>query len=165
MADSFSYTIRPATTSDEPFLWEMLYQALYVEGQEPYPRDVLKQPKIARYMKDCGRAGDLGFIAIDSGNQPVGAVWCRLMNGEEKGFAYLDDHTPELGIAVMPEQRGKGIGTALLKRLLEAAKNLYPAVSLSVSPKNRAMQLYERLGFETVDVRATHPVMRRKLNV
>lgn len=165
MADSSSYTIRPAMASDEPFLWDMLYQALHVEGQESYPRDVLNQPKIAKYVKYWGRAGDLGFVAVDSDNQPIGAVWCRLLNGEDRGFAYLDDHTPELGIAVLPEHRGEGIGTALLERLLEDAKDLYAAVSLSVSPKNRAMRLYQRLGFETVDVRETHPVMRRRLSV
>ncbi len=165
MTDSFSYTIRPALSSDEPFLREMFYQALHVEGQEPYPREVLDRPKIAKYIRDWGRAGDLGFVAVDSNRQPIGAVWCRLLNGEEKGFAHIDDETPELGVAVSPEHRGKGIGTALLEQLLKAAGNLYPSIALSVSPKNRAIELYERLGFETVDVCETFPVMRRKLSV
>ncbi len=165
MTDSFSYTIRPALSSDEPFLREMFYQALHVEGQEPYPREVLDRPKIAKYIRDWGRAGDLGFVAVDSNRQPIGAVWCRLLNGEEKGFAHIDDETPELGVAVSPEHRGKGIGTALLEQLLKAARNLYPSIALSVSPKNRAIELYESLGFETVDVRETFPVMRRKLSV
>ncbi len=165
MINSPGFTIRPAFSSDETFLWEILYQALHVEGQEPYPRDVLERPKIAKYIRDWGRAGDLGYIALNEDEQPVGAVWCRLLNGEEKGFAHLDDKTPELGIAVSPEYRGKGIGTALIIQLLEAAKGLYPAVALSVSPKNRAAELYERLGFETVDVRETFPVMRKKLSV
>jgi len=165
MTDSFSYTIRPALSSDEPFLREMFYQALHVEGQEPYPREVLDCPKIAKYIRDWGRAGDLGFVAENSTGQPIGAVWCRLLNGEEKGFAHLDDETPELGIAVSPECRGKGIGTDLIERLLEAAESLYPAIALSVSPKNRAIELYKRLGFEAVDVRETFPVMRKKLSV
>jgi ribosomal protein S18 acetylase RimI-like enzyme len=165
MTDSVNYTIRPALSSDEPFLREMFYQALHVEGQEPYPREVLDRPKIAKYIRDWGRAGDLGFIAVDSNNLPIGAIWCRVLNGEEKGFAYIDDETPELGIAVSPEHRSKGIGTALIKWLLEAAESFYPAIALSVSPNNRAIELYERLGFETVDVRETFPVMRRKLSV
>ena len=165
MTDFVNYTIRPALSSDEPFLREMFYQALHVEGQEPYPREVLDRPKIAKYIRDWGRAGDLGFIAVDSNSQPIGAVWCRLLNPEEKGFAHIDDETPELGVAVSPEHRSKGIGTALIKRLLESAESFYPAIALSVSPKNRAIQLYERLGFETVDVRETFPVMRRKLRV
>ena len=78
---------------------------------------------------------------------------------------FINDETPELGIAVSPEHRGKGVGAALIKRLLEAAESLYPAIVLSVSPKNRAIGLYERLGFEKVDVRETFPVMIRKLRV
>ena len=42
----------PIKDSDEPFLWEMLYQALYVpEGQPPFPRDILREPDIACYVQ------------------------------------------------------------------------------------------------------------------
>jgi ribosomal protein S18 acetylase RimI-like enzyme len=107
----------------------------------------------------------LGFIAVDAqSDELVGAVWCRLPSEDDKGFAYLDEETPELGIALRPEYRGQGIGTALLQELLAAAKRLYPAIALSVSPNNPAMRLYARQGFETVDIRGTHPVMKRVLN-
>jgi ribosomal protein S18 acetylase RimI-like enzyme len=166
MTNPLSYKIRPATPADEPFLWEMLYQSLHVEGQEPFPRDVVHRPHIARYVKDWGRAGDLAFIGVDvRSDQPMGAVWIRLSSEDDKGFAYLDEETPELGIALLPEYRGQGIGTALLKHMLEAAKNLHPAISLSVSPHNQAIRLYERLGFKTVDVRNEYPVMRRDLKL
>lgn len=165
MADSFSYRIRPATAADEPFLWEMLYQSLHVEGQEPFPLDVVRRPHIARYVKDWGRAGDLGFIAEDmESQQPIGAVWSRLSSEDDQGYAYIDEETPELGIALLPEFRGQGIGTALLVHLLAAAKEFYPAISLSVSPKNQAIRLYQRMGFVTVDVRNEYPVMKRELN-
>ncbi len=163
MTTLFSYKIRPAVSSDQAFLWEMMYQALFLEeGQEPYPRDVVNRPEIARYVKDWGRASDLGFIAEDArSNEPIGAVWSRLLSADDQGFAYIDEETPELGIALLPEYRGQGIGTALLEHLLEAAKNLYPAISLSVSPNNPAIRLYERLGFVTVDIRNEYPVMKR----
>jgi ribosomal protein S18 acetylase RimI-like enzyme len=166
MAATISYTIRPAVQADEPFLWEMLYQSLYVEeGDAPFPRDVVNHPHLARYVEGWGRAGDIGFVAVDSdGRQPIGAVWSRLPVGENKGFAYVDDATPELSIAVLPEHRGKGIGTHLLNHHLEAAQKTYEAVSLSVSPKNPVRRLYERLSFEVVEVRGTHPVMRKKLS-
>ncbi|HEX8846713.1 MAG TPA: GNAT family N-acetyltransferase [Pyrinomonadaceae bacterium] len=165
MAQSFSYRIRPATSADQDFLWEMVYQSLPVEGPEPYPREVVNRPHIARYVKDWGRVGDLGFIAVDaSSNRPIGAIWCRPSKGDDKGFAYLDDETPEMGIALLPEYRGHGIGTTLIKKLFEAASEFYPAIALSVAPDNPARRLYERLGFETVDVRKDFPVMRRELN-
>jgi ribosomal protein S18 acetylase RimI-like enzyme len=142
----------------------MLYQSLPVEGEEPYPREVVNRPHIARYVKNWGRAGDLGFIALETNsNKPIGAIWCRLSNGEDKGFAFIDAETPELGIALLPEYRGQGIGTALMEHLFEAAKNLYPAIALSVSPNNPAIHLYERLDFKTVDVRNNFPVMKREM--
>jgi ribosomal protein S18 acetylase RimI-like enzyme len=64
----------------------------------------------------------------------------------------------------LPEYRGQGIGTALLEQMLEAARKLYPAISLSVSPNNQALRLYQRMGFEIVDVRNEYPVMKRDLN-
>jgi ribosomal protein S18 acetylase RimI-like enzyme len=162
MVENLKCDIRRTTREDEPFLFEMLYQSLYVEaGQEPFPREILNEPKIARYVKNWGRKGDLGFIAeLPESRKAVGAVWCRLADGRDKGFAYLDDETPELGIAVLPEYRGKGIGTILLESFLTAAKEKYPAVCLSVSPNNPAARLYERCGFETVGVRDNHPLMR-----
>lgn len=145
----------------------MLYQGLFVEeGKEPFPRDVVYRPDVARYVKDWGRAGDLGFIAFDDkSGQPIGAVWCRPSKEDDPGFAFINEQTPELGIALLPEYRGQGIGTALLTRLFEAAKNSYTALALSVSPNNPAIRLYKRLGFEIVDVRGDdYPVMRKKLD-
>jgi ribosomal protein S18 acetylase RimI-like enzyme len=49
-----------------------------------------------------------------------------------------------------------------MKRLLSEASNFFPAVSLSVSPENPARRLYERLGFETLEVRGGHPLMLMK---
>jgi ribosomal protein S18 acetylase RimI-like enzyme len=162
MMVNFSYKIRPATPSDESFLWEMLYQSLYIEaGSTPYPREILNNPQLARYVIGWGRTGDIGFIAIDLNNKAqIGAVWSRLASSGDRGFAYVDEQTPELGIAVLRDYRGQGVGTALLKRHLEEAEKLYAAISLSVSPNNPAKQLYERQGFKTVDVRDGHPIMK-----
>lgn len=158
------YRIRPATPADEPFLWEMLYQSLYVEeGAAPFPREVLRRPEVARYVEGWGRAGDLGFVAVEGASDiPVGAVWSRLPEGIDKGFACVDEETPELAVAVLPGHRGRGVGTALLKRLLAEASALFPAVCLSVSPENPARRLYERMGFETLEVRGGHPLMWMK---
>jgi ribosomal protein S18 acetylase RimI-like enzyme len=159
------YDIRPATPEDEPFLREMLYQSLYVEeGADPFPTEVLERPELSRYVEGWGRAGDLGFVAVQAGSgRAVGAAWSRLPGVVDKGFAYLDDETPELAVAVSPGHRGVGVGTALLKRLLSAASASFHSMSLSVSPDNPARRLYERLGFETVEVRGGHPLMKIRL--
>jgi [ribosomal protein S18]-alanine N-acetyltransferase len=52
---------------------------------------------------------------------------------------------------VAPQARGRGIGTALMQRLLDrAVADRIAAPSLSVEPDNPAMRLYLALGFERV---------------
>lgn len=87
----------------------------------------------------------------------------RLLAGEEKGFGYIDDFTPELGMAILPEYRGQGIGTTLLTRLVETAAASYEQISLSVARENPALRLYKRLGFEVVAEVGTSLTMRKRL--
>lgn len=154
--------IQPLIKEDEPFLWEMLYQALYIpEGQPALPREVIHLPELARYVQNWGLEGDCGFLASDTAtSQPVGAVWLRLLVGENKGYGYVDDNTPELSIAILPEYRGKGIGTQLLAHLF-SSKSWSPSVSLSVSVGNSAVRLYERLGFVVVSKSGGSMTMKR----
>ena len=59
-------------------------------------------------------------------------------------------HRGNLGISVFKEWRGKGIGTALLRTLLEWAKEnpIIEKVGLEVSSTNEgAIRLYRKLGF------------------
>jgi GNAT superfamily N-acetyltransferase len=155
-------TIRPIKPGDEPFLWRMLYHSLFVPpGQPALPPEVTYQPRVARYVAGWGRDGDQGVLAvIVDGGAPVGAAWLRRWSRGERGFGYLDEHTPELAVAVLPEARGLGVGTALLKRLLALVAASVPAVSLSVDPRNPAVRLYRRLGFEVVAIEPGSWVMR-----
>lgn len=157
--------LQPLTPEDEPFLWEMLYQALYVpEGQTAPPRGVVLLPEIARYVEGWGRVGDCGFLARDAvTSQPVGAVWLRLPVGENKSYGYVDDETPELSMAVLPEHRGRGIGTQLLTELIKSDCG-HTSISLSVSVGNPARWLYERFGFAVVGQSAASLTMKRDLN-
>jgi ribosomal protein S18 acetylase RimI-like enzyme len=59
----------------------------------------------------------------------------------------VNDVIPELAIAVLPAYLGSGVGTQLLKHVLEAAKKRYSSVVLSVRATNPAKRLYERMGF------------------
>lgn len=68
----------------------------------------------------------------------------------DHGYGFIDTVTPELSIAVRPDARGCGIGTQLLRRLLQRADESYDRVSLSVSAQNPAVRLYQRLGFASV---------------
>ena len=159
-------TIRPLTAQDEPFLWEMLYQAIYVpEGQPPPERAILAEPSIARYVAGWShRPGDLGFAALEPlARQPVGAAWLRLFSPAEPGYGFVSAEIPELSAAILPAYRGQGLGTRLLEALLQAAAQQYSAVSLSVSSENPAARLYQKLGFETISSSASSLTMLKKL--
>ena len=57
------------------------------------------------------------------------------------------DHIEVIDVALLPEFRGQGIGTSLLRGVLAKADQLGRAVRLHVEKQNRAVRLYERLGF------------------
>jgi ribosomal protein S18 acetylase RimI-like enzyme len=150
MKSDFRY--RQLRKQDEPFLWEMLYQAVYVPpGENPPPREIVNQPELARYVQGWGRADDLGWLAIErTGALPAGAAWLRLLNSEQHGYGYVNECTPEISLAVLPGYRGRGAGTELLARLIRSSQGRFPALSLSVSSSNPAVHLYERVGFRVI---------------
>ncbi len=50
-------------------------------------------------------------------------------------------------IALLPAHRGRGVGTQLLRQVLQTAAGLGKSVQLAVLHGNPAQHLYERLGF------------------
>lgn len=147
------YSIRPFEEKDTPFLWEMLYQSIHTpEGQQAPSGDILKEPSIEKYLRDWGGYHDHAMVAVDEATNPIGAVWIRLLSRESAGYGFVDDDTPELGMALMSQHRGKGIGKHLLSEMIGLARSIgYSAISLSVDPRNKtALRLYEKSGFEKV---------------
>lgn len=163
---SHPYVLRLALPADEPFLWTMLYEAIYIPEGHPRPdRAILQEPALAHYVANWGQQpGDEGIMAIDSTTgHPVGAAWLRLFTAADPGWGFVDEETPEVSLALLPAYRGQGLGTALLTALIEQARGHYPALSLSVDPQNPAMRLYERLGFTVVGAVGTSVTMRKRL--
>lgn len=140
----------PLTSDDQVWLWDVLYEALWdpPEGARR-PREVLENPQIAAYVRDWGTGShDVGFAAVTEAGERVGAVWHRLLLPPLQGGAFLDEHTPQLGIAVFTLWQGRGLGERLLRHHLAAARGIVPRIALGVHPRNeRAFRLYERCGF------------------
>lgn len=159
------FLIRKLTQADEPVLWEMLYYALYVpDGHEPFPKEITNEPGIARYVLEWGKASDDGLAAFDQVTErPLGAVWIRLFEKDNRGYGYVDDGTPELSIAILPGYRNQGLGTDLLNRMIAEAGKQYAGLSLSVSAANPAKRLYERLGFQIIEQEGTSLTMMKRL--
>ncbi len=81
-------------------------------------------------------------------------------NLEPCGFAISRSAAGEeelLMIAVDPQYQNKGIGIAILERLVaDAIKNDVTAVFLEVRSNNPAQHLYERLGFQKIGLRRAY---------
>ena len=104
------FTIRPALPADEPFLWAMLYEAIYVPEGRPTPdRAIVQEPSLAHYVAGWGQQpGDAGLLAIDpQSGQPVGAAWLRFFTEQDPGWGFVDADTPEVSMALLPVYRGQ----------------------------------------------------------
>jgi GNAT superfamily N-acetyltransferase len=150
------YVIRQLTHEDEPILWEMLYYGLASAGEKEQPsRDVLRRPETSRYVEGWGRAGDTGFVAHDKKDGALlGAVWLRRAAGKP-------DAPPELALAVKPEHRRHGIGTALLTQLVRVTPG-QSTISISFVAGKPVLRLYERFGFKVVERHPDAVVMHRQ---
>ena len=73
------------------------------------------------------------------------------VDGADAGWAVvntLPDEVRLVDIMVLPELRGRGIGTAVIREILAVGAAAGKPVRLNVDIMNRgAFQLYERLGF------------------
>jgi ribosomal protein S18 acetylase RimI-like enzyme len=93
---------------------------------------------------------------------PDAAFEVVLVNGQPAGRLYVDRWSKEIriiDIALLPEYRNAGIGTTLLKGILEEAAQAGKLVSIHVERFNPAMRLYERLGFSTVGEHGVYYLM------
>jgi len=156
------YRLVALGAADQTFLDELLYHAVYVApGQAPPPREILDDPSLSRYVAGYGREGDVGYKAVDrESGEAVGAVWVRVFSAEAPGYGFVDASVPELSIALMPGWRGRGIGTALMKRLLAGPAG-ESSISLSVSEGKPAQRLYERMGFVVMKKEGSSLTMMR----
>jgi GNAT superfamily N-acetyltransferase len=117
-------TIAPARPEDETFLWKMIYFAAHMEMDGTASLFAAKDhPYVKRYVSGWGAPDDIGVIGHDNG-EPVDAVWSRLLVGDNKTYGYLDDETPELAAAVLPDYIGTGSGTKLLRAYLSRVRHL-----------------------------------------
>ena len=84
------------------------------------------------------------------------------VDGEPAGRLYVarwEDEIRIIDIALLPEHRGRGIGTALLRALLDEAAHGGKRLSIHVELNNPARRLYERLGFAPIEERGVYLLM------
>jgi len=131
-------------SSEQKILTDMLHYAMRLDVVNKSLSDI---PKLAIYEEFYGfTSKDLGLYAFVD-NQLAGAVWIRRLNSDHGSNGYIDDNTPVLNIAVLPEFRGHGIGSQMIEQLFIEAGALYENISVSVVEDSPAISFYERHGF------------------
>lgn len=159
------YVIREIYQSEIPLLKDFTYEAIYQRDENNLiSRDILNQPEIKVFYDKFGNPDDLCLVA-EVDKKIVGAVWTRILSGPVKGFGNIDNKTPEFAISLYKEHRGQGIGTALMKSMLDLLNQRgYKQTSLAVQKDNYAVKMYQAVGFSVVKETEEEYLMIYKLS-
>lgn len=144
------YVVRHIREGEWSLLEDFLYEAVYVpEGFEgEVPRSIVHDdPKCRAAFEGFGTLPDDRAVVAVVGGEVVGACWVRTTDE----YGHIDDVTPSFSISLYRPYHGQGIGSAMMRTLLEELHDAgYERASLSVQKANPALRLYERLGFGIV---------------
>jgi len=144
-------SLRTAGESDDAFL-RSLYASLREDELRLVAWDDAQDEAFLRQQFDAQDAhyrehyDGATFDVIELDGEPVGRLY----------VARWDDEIRIMDIALVPEHRGAGIGTRLLRELLAEGARERKRVSIHVEKHNRALGLYARLGFRPVADRGVY---------
>ncbi len=155
------YKIREILEKEYSVLDDFLYEAIFIpEGVSAPPKSIILNDELQVYVKDFGMKRDDKCFVAEADGKIVGAVWVRIM----KDYGHVDEKTPSFAISLYKDYRGYGIGTELMKRMLNYLKNAgYEQCSLSVQKANYAARMYLKVGFEIIDENAEEYIMLCRL--
>ena|ERR1700687_5210651 len=146
-----SISLRPVTDVDKDFLLE-LYQSSRGDDLRGLGWE---EDRISEFLSMQHEAQRL-FYQTDY-LQAVDEI--ILIEGEPAGRLIVERREHEVrcvDIAVVPGHRGAGVGTFLIQRLQEEAREANKPLRLQVIRFSRAVNLFERLGFVRTSETGTH---------
>jgi ribosomal protein S18 acetylase RimI-like enzyme len=138
-------TLRPVQDGDKPFLLRV-YAGTRAEELAPVPwtpeqkAAFVAQQFVAQTSHYAQHYRGMSADVILLDGVPAG----RLL------VARWPEEIRIVDISILPEHRGRGAGSTLLRRLLDEATVAGKRLSIHVERENRALSLYERLGFRRV---------------
>jgi ribosomal protein S18 acetylase RimI-like enzyme len=140
--------IREMKENEHSYLEDFLYEAIFIpEGEKKPDKAIINNHDLQVYVKDFGKNKDDFCLVSEVNKTVVGACWIRIMND----YGHIDNDTPSLAISLLEEYRNKGIGTMLLKEMINRLKmKNYEKISLSVQKNNYAFKMYLKCGFEII---------------
>lgn len=152
-----NYKTREMNAAEYPLLEDFLYEAIFIpHGVKPPPKSIIKNDELQVYIKDFGEKPDDRCFAAEADGKIVGAVWVRIM----EDYGHVDDDTPSFAISLYKEYRGRGIGTALMEKMLGVLRGSgYEKASLAVQKENYAVKMYKKVGFEIVGENSEEYIM------
>lgn len=149
-------SLRPISAGDEAFLYQVYattrdQELALVDWTEAQKAAFLRMQFEAQHRFYLSEFPSAAFDLIVREGQPIGRL-------------YVDRRADEiriLDIALLPEHRCAGLGTQLLCEILAEADRAGLPVRIHVECFNRALALYERLGFRHVGDTGVHYLMER----
>ena len=155
MSDAPAITLRTACEADEAFLI-----AVYASTRE----QELARTDWPQSFKDqfCLQQGQAQHSHYRQ-HYPTARYFVILSGETPAGRLYVDHWEKEIrvmDIALLPDFRGKGIGTTLLLELQQQACSASKTLSIHVETFNPARRLYERLGFQPEESKDVYQLMR-----
>ena len=140
------FTLQQITPSDARAISRWRYEEPYsIYDGDPTSVNALLQPRLS-YHSVYGESGDLaGYFCFGEDAQ--------VASGQRLGV-YEAEAALDLGLGMRPDLTGRGLGEEFVHAGLRFAREVYspPAFRLTVAAFNRrAIRVYERAGFETVE--------------
>ena len=112
------------------------------QGQQPVESFATD---LAAWWADHART-HVAFLARLPGSEVVGSAWLALVPRPPRPGTTARLSADVQSVFVLPDRRGRGIGTALVEAVTEHAFRL-GALHVTVHSGERAVPVYERLGF------------------
>ncbi|HKC63975.1 MAG TPA: GNAT family N-acetyltransferase [Pyrinomonadaceae bacterium] len=158
---ALNISLRAAGPEDEAFLYEV-YQSTRAEEMIAWGWDKHQQEF---FLKMQLRARDQSYLMYYTGIDDSIILFENVRAGRLI-TSRTDEEIRLVDISLLPEFRGAGVGTSLIRDLLAEADRTRRIVRLQVERANtKARRLYERMGFQVTSENQTHFQMERKQNV